>query len=284
MDDTSEELLESLGEPGLSLYHYTTLQAAVEHILPSGRIMMNPFSKMRDPRESKFLNPVGANDPQGSATLDSTRRFTAIYEKACAVKDLVKVFSLTRDDLSRREHDVAVFGRGFAHPRLWEQYADRHRGVCLCFDKEKLAGVMLTKLAKHAELEHGEVVYRDGPIDPQAYTFSLADTERYTNEEIVDRMIRAGMHELFFTKVKDWEAEVEYRFVVPTRDTKPLYVPARGALRAVMLGEETSEHYTPAILRILEEPGTREIGIRVLRVRWGDGAPFLRDPTRPGYD
>ena len=66
---TPETLLKLLDPPGSCLYHYTGLSMVVEHILPSGRMIMNPFSKMRDPRESKALNPVGAVDPPGSATL-----------------------------------------------------------------------------------------------------------------------------------------------------------------------------------------------------------------------
>jgi hypothetical protein len=55
--NTSDDLLKLLDPPGSCRYHYTRLCKVVEHILPSGRIKMNPFSKMRDPRESKELNP-----------------------------------------------------------------------------------------------------------------------------------------------------------------------------------------------------------------------------------
>ena len=109
--NTSEDLLKLLDPPGSCLYHYTRLCTVVERILPSGRIKMNPFSRMRDPRESKELNPVGAAGPAGS-TLEGTRRFPAIHAKSRRVKNQVKVLSLTRDDLGERDEESATPGSG----------------------------------------------------------------------------------------------------------------------------------------------------------------------------
>ena len=63
---------------------------------------------------------------------------------------------------------------------LWEQYADSHRGICLCFDKEKLTAMLIKELSRHGDPVHDEVAYRDGPITPSAYTFSeTRDTGRF---------------------------------------------------------------------------------------------------------
>ncbi len=88
---------------------------------------------------------------------------------------------------------------------------------------------------------------------------------------------------MFFTKVKDWESESEYRFAVPTVGTKPLLVYVRDALWAMMLAELLSEHYTPSIVTLLEQPGVKELDVKILRVSWQDGGQFLRDQTAPGY-
>jgi hypothetical protein len=132
-------------------------------------------------------------------------------------------------------------------------------------------------------LWYGSICYRDGPIAPEAYTFSERGFEEFDDETIIDRLITANRDELFFTKVKDWETEKEFRFVVPTSDREPLAVYVRDALRVVMLGEHVSEHYTPALRALLTAEGVANLGIRLLRVKWQDGAPFLRDSTRLGY-
>src|SRR6266487_7145354 len=196
---------------------------------------MNPLAKMRDPRESKELNPVGS----GPTTLEGTKKFAPLHAKSRQAKEQVKVLSLTRDDLRDGDAESAIFGRGFAHPRLWEQYADNHRGICLCFDREKLIRMVSEEVVRRGErLFHGPVVYRDGPIKAEAYTFPMSDFEAgYSNAKIIDRLITRNMDELFFTKVEDWKTEFEYRFVVPTAGMKPLLVYVRDALRSVMLGE-----------------------------------------------
>ena len=40
------------GKPGDFLYHYTSLATAVEHIIPSQTLLLNPFRRLNDPREA----------------------------------------------------------------------------------------------------------------------------------------------------------------------------------------------------------------------------------------
>jgi hypothetical protein len=49
--------------------------------------------------------------------------------------------------------------RGYGRARMWEQYAERRAGVCLCFDREKLVNAARTHLV---EVEAGPVTYRPG--------------------------------------------------------------------------------------------------------------------------
>src|SRR4051812_6568338 len=123
--------------PGSCLYHYARLAMALEFILPSWSMRLSPFSKMRDPRESKHW---GYEAPRAASMElhDEIVRFGELQRLAEQLKDRVKVLSLTEDDRLDRDEGGAVFGRGFAHPRLWEHYADDHRGVCLCFDRKEL--------------------------------------------------------------------------------------------------------------------------------------------------
>ncbi len=134
--------------------------------------------------------------------------------------------------------------------------------------------MLTTELATHGKPWHGEVIYRDGPIEPNAYTFSLAEIDTYSDDEVIDRLIEAGITESFFTKTKDWETEAEYRFVVPTRGMEPLLVYVRDVLRAIILGEFASQHYKPSIMSLLEQPGVKELNDP--QSAWGDGAPFDR--------
>lgn len=57
---------------------------------------------------------------------EEIKAFAELVQLGRDLKDRVKVLSMTQDDLRDRDEASAIFGRGFAHPRLWEHYAEDH--------------------------------------------------------------------------------------------------------------------------------------------------------------
>lgn len=119
------------------LYHYTSREVLLEYILPSEKIKMSQFGLTNDPRESKkwsftivfpgIVYPLNSNE------------VNSIIDKAnLLVKEYCKVICFTRDDpnIEKLHHGHKIYGRGYAHPRMWAQYAKRHTGVCIVFDKK----------------------------------------------------------------------------------------------------------------------------------------------------
>lgn len=265
---------EILGGSGQSLFHYTTLAAALEHIVPTRKLRLSPFSSMRDPRESRTWAITGTGYQAMEVNPDSLREDTfrwvdfngALHER----KNFINVLSLTRDDPAERKTSSAPFGRGFAHPRLWEQYADNHHGVCLCFDLASLIDELAVSLAEVGRVDHGPVVYEDAVIAAEALTVTMNELRERGVEAAVSNHVRAHIAELFFTKLKDWETEMEYRFVVETDDTEPILASVRRSLRAVILGEAVSPFYQPAFTVLCDPTNTA-----VLRMNWNHAKPHL---------
>jgi hypothetical protein len=266
-----------LGNPGDCLYHYTKLSTAIESILPTWKLKMNPFSKMRDPRESKRWGLEGHG--RGSAdALEDVQKFAEMNALAEELKDRVKVLALTRDDPSERSAETAIFGSGLAHPRLWEHYAESHRGVCLCFDRVMLTTRLTKKLARHGEVLHGPIKYVDGEIAPGARQILLDEVSAMTSAAALDAHVAKHVKELWFTKLRDWETEFEYRFVIQTQDADPIYVSIANSLRAVVIGEETSTQYLPALSELCDPAG-----VEIHRIKWQDGRPWFINPRALGY-
>ena len=46
----------NLSDPNKYIYHYTSLTAAFDYILPSNLLRVSPFYHTNDPRESKYWN------------------------------------------------------------------------------------------------------------------------------------------------------------------------------------------------------------------------------------
>lgn len=260
---------------GSCLYHYTGLGTALEYILPTWRLKMSPFTAMRDPRESGnwgFEATVSDLDAR-----EEIRAFVELQQLARDLKDRVKVLSMTRDDPSGRDDASAIFGRGFAHPRLWEHYADDHRGVCLCFDSETLTGMVEHEAARHGELRHGAVRYVDAEIAVEARRFLIEKVREKAPREVLREHVHEHLDELFFTKLKDWETESEYRFVLQTDHLEPVLAYVRNSLRAVIVGNEVSHSYLPSLVDLCDP-----VSVELWQIRWQEARPRLQDPTAPG--
>ncbi len=271
---------EPLGEPGDCLYHYTRLSTAIESILPTGTLMMNPFSKMRDPRESKrwgFEAPAESIDTDEESFREEVLLFAEMNRKAEGIQHEVKVLSLTRDDTSPRPPETAIFGSGLVHPRLWEHYAENHHGVCLCFDLGGLID-MLGALRETGRFDHGPVIYRDGEIDLAARQFLLSEARKHGPDKAIRDHVANHVAELFFTKLRDWETEFEYRFTVHGSDPDPVFVSVRHALRAVVIGAATNTNYLPALGELVDR-----YEIPIFRINWQDAKPFFTNPRALGY-
>jgi hypothetical protein len=92
----------------------------------------------------------------------------------------------------------------------------------------------------------------------------------------VSNHVRGHIGGLFFTKLKDWETEMEYRFVLETDRPEPVYVKIHRALRAVILGAEVSGFYEPAFSAICNPTG-----IPILRMNWVHARPHLAKVGTP---
>jgi hypothetical protein len=252
-------------EAGPYLFHYTTLAAAVEHILPSLMFRMSPFSEMRDPRESSDWW-ASATKPDHDVP-NEDQLFFGFSRYLMSQKPFFKVMSVTRDE--PRPPPNEIFGRGFARPRLWAQYGGNHSGVCLCFDRHALVAHLVPELRKLGRLEHGDVLYEDEPIAPHVLHFDLGLAAARGVEALIEELLDRHLDELFFKKLCDWATEYEYRFVVRTSNGEPVVVDIAPALRGVVLGEAVSSSYYPAIRALCDSRG-----IAVTKLKWVNGQPI----------
>jgi hypothetical protein len=228
--------------------HYTCAQVAFEHVLPESRIRLSPYRRMRDPAENKDIVPGTAGYGVDADTFDESVR--AMIDEIKARRDRCRLLSLTENDTSAPE----TFGCCWARPRMWEQYADEHRGVCLLFDAERLTRAMQVAFSAHQiQAWFGEVAYTAAGIAGSKLRFlsdsRIFDASRRANA--VTEFIEGNIGDFFFLKTDDFKTEHEYRIVimpgdesVPAAPSSPVsfesefaYVEYGDALVAVLVGE-----------------------------------------------
>lgn len=237
------------GQPGEYFFHYTSANTAFEHILQHRTLQLSPYSSMRDPLEAKEWHVAGAGFSAVPGDVD--RQFFEQYALLQQAKAQSKLLSLSVD------YDDAVpddpFGRGYALASMWELYAEKHAGVCLVFDRERLIENLVEALAAVGTAFHGPVQYsRGGMMDtPGANTLMLLGDD--SPGDAVTRHITAHRDPLWFTKLLDWEHESEYRFVVVSDTEGPVRCDYGDALRAVIVGHEFPSWQVPSALTLCAE-------------------------------
>jgi len=267
------------GKLGECFFHYTGSDTAFEHILRHRTLQLSPYSTMRDPLEAQDWHVAGAGFSAEPGDVD--RQFFEQQSLLRRAKAQSKLLSLSVDYADGLPDDP--FGRGYALASMWELYAQRHAGVCLVFDRERLIKHLTEALARVGTAFHGPVRYcRSGIMDrPGASTLMLSGDD--SPDDAVARHIAAHRDALFFTKLLDWEHESEYRFVLVSDVAGPVRCGYGDALRAVIVGHAFPSWQIPSALTLC---GEAKVDAR--KLVWEMNRPLVislkRDDARAGME
>ncbi|MDZ7892818.1 MAG: DUF2971 domain-containing protein [Rhodoferax sp.] len=171
-------------------------------------------------------------------------------------------------------HINDIFIRGFSKPRMWAQYADRHTGVCMVFDRARLDAAISMQVAGANRVLAGPVEYIDRSIlrdmaSDWQFMINIDALEDLGKERYADLHLQTSYKRLFFEKMTDWRDECEWRWVAFASSNQDLYVAYGDALIGVMFGEETSEKSIQDIMDMTESWGLRYMGLR-----WKNCSPW----------
>jgi Protein of unknown function (DUF2971) len=279
LDRSIQAISEIRDTPGDWLFHYTTLETALVHILPACRLRLSPFSRMRDPRESKqwFTSVSGYTDGVTS-TEKTVRAWAAAEARVNVLRDEFKLLSFTMDE-DDPTWEAGPYGRGFARSRLWEQYARGGSGVCLVLRKDEALRAIPPQLAAAGTGTDGPVLYENARLATEI-AMSYDEILSADLDAIADRIANSYLDRLFLVKNTEWQSEREYRFIVRSASEYE-YVDVSTALVAVCRGPECPADAEHALRHFAAE---RDLAIGI--VRWDNNWPMLigRSLTSPATD
>ena len=270
------------GPLGERLYHYTSGTKAIDLILPSMRLMLNPFAAMRDPRESSLwlLTAFWDGALRGSASHDPdpTAVMREVIEAGSAAKLKFKIASLTHDDVTHVLEDELTdsLAYGYGHPRLWEPYADNYAGACLCFNRFRLLEAFKDQFAVRGFYSLGPIIYRqDRGVDRELLFVRMTRVREFGVVGAVDRHLQKHCEEFFFHKLRDWETEAEFRLLYFADHDQPEFMDISGCIETVLCGYLMPEDEIDRVIAICEPHG-----IAVHRLRWLNALPMWM-PAKP---
>lgn len=244
------------------VYHYCSAHTAQKFILRDWTLQLNTLSATNDPRESKAwefdLHTAGTTDlgaydmAKCSAWLSSELKSRT--RLVCFVRD--------QGPLSG-DHTEDLLKRGHARSRMWAQYGDRHRGVCLVFDKQRL--IEAANALRPREIFTGNVTYFDNYIVRELrrheFMIDVDLLEQLGPRKYAIAHLKEHHRRLYFEKLTDWRDEFEWRIVVIGNDSGRLKLPLANSVVGIIHGALIDNYVSDDLIAMTERREIEHMGL-----------------------
>lgn len=232
----------------LYLYHYTKFEIA-KIILDSMKLKFNNYGNSNDPYETKELV---FSIFQKEKRLDFDLFMKPIeYNKKIEILNNYKVLCFCRDKKPLLKGKL--INKSCTLLRMWAQYAENHKGICLIFDKFSLFKAMSKSYNKKFycfDVEYVDLFEINAYEHRIGISTIILDSKENNIVEVVKNNINKYPQEMFFTKDKDWENEREFRYILIGEEKKDYYINILSSIRGVILGKNVSSEHIKIIHNI----------------------------------
>ena len=242
------------------LFHYTKLQTALELILTSMQLRFSSFRNVNDPHERgyKSLSLNWSNREPIDESLIDYNKYQREVDSIRQDESKLLCFSKNTSTIVKTGSSVLdtdlYYKTGFFKMRMWAQYGDLHRGLCLAFSRDEMVEEIKKEYGEF-KLYRGDIKYKDSSLDMRkAYHIELNNKalENFREFFISEHLIK-HRDDLFFTKNTDWRDEFEYRLLLLTDNMKSDYfVQIKNSLKAVFCGLDFPDVYMSALRNLLK--------------------------------
>lgn len=155
---------------------------------------------------------------------------------------------------------------------MWAQYAERHTGVCLVFDRKQLDRAVAKASEKAFAVYYGNITYRDQLVVPGwegDYMINVDELERRGFDRYWRDHIETFKNRLLFEKMQDWKDEREFRYVAFLDDPGDLYIDVTEALVGVFFADGADDREVDALIEILLPSKVQMMGLK-----WKNCSPW----------
>ena len=270
----SSGLYKSLNEPfedGSLLFHYTSSEVLLSHILQDYELRFSPMNNSHDPVEYYSITHIGATDVGYSRerSLDNTFRFR---ELSNSIQKNIKCCSFCIDKPFSK-NKTSLLNKGWARPRMWAQYANAQTGVCIIFDKEKILHNIMKCYSKDKVFE-GEIIY-DNQLKELFKAKNYVDNE-LSNEWTFLQRIKEHEKGYLFNKLEDFVDEQEFRVAIYEEKDVFSYISIHDCIKGVIMGDKFLENNTLAV-----EYHSKRNSFELFEMRWYLGKPKINEFVSP---
>lgn len=261
------------------VYHYTSCKSAIA-ILRSDTFRFSSLDQKNDPREACEWEPLIAVPPGSDLTPKKNKQLQHAVSRTLRRNTVISCFSLDDASCVDRQNVEAYGQRGFCIPPLWHNYADRHEGVCLVFNRDKFDTAVRSAFPPDT-VHSGPVKYSDegylNRIEEGPFCISLVGVGSWDNADLALNQHRIKYcSDLFFQKRRDWCIEREYRWLCLSCVEPVRLIPISGAAVGIVFGFKVSrKNYGKLFQYCISR------NLECATLAWRNGHPFLEDIMQP---
>jgi len=158
---------------------------------------------------------------------------------------------------------------GYCHPRMWDQYAERHQGICFIFDGAKLNNKIKKEMGNKSKIFQGMVSYVDFMSYYGTQSVEYEDIIKIGATEAARTHFFKYFNRYFLTKNLDWERETEFRWLIHNSTNAPEFIPIEGTLLHVLVGMNYSREELDDLISLC-----KELMVPVGNMSWSGGLPM----------
>ena len=249
-----------------ALFHYTRFTTAIESILATGKMRLSSLQNTNDPQEYKFLF---FNSHAMGNVLDR------IEEKInCTHTQIDRIRRLESRILCFCQNDSVSNGKklfGYTKSRMWAQYGDNHKGICLVFSKIKLKEAFKKIISTENDCFFDSVNYQaEYRMNWDAKSFDGNQLDSMDPETYALSHLRKHYKSFFFTKNIDYKDENEYRVLVLAQKTIVDFIDINDAIKGIIVGDKCHEVYNDIINMY-----AKKHNCQARQLYWSNWVPYL---------
>jgi Protein of unknown function (DUF2971) len=270
------------------LYHYTSFETAIKYILPNGTLKMGAYGNVNDPKEARIIPTAVYHKSDEMFQLRDKSPDEFFTEETRILNEIksyferkIKIVCISTDDIRYEKTEQSNFAKGFYKPRMWAQYGDANKGVCLIFNREILTEQIKKQLVEKGDLYCGNVTYESCEKTDDKWRIknrmdinsSSVYLQKFQDDfdTAMQNQIKTYANTYFFHKHEDWKAESEYRYAIHSKEDGDLYISYGKSLAGIVVGVDFPNYHEKALMDV-----AKGLEIGAIQINWGISGKWQR--------
>lgn len=198
------------------LFHYTKRNTVLQYILKDKTLKFSKRKKTNDAFERGVFG-IETTDSQFEFIFNTKSDFqlNEVDSKRLS-SEIFHIINYETTQLSFCQNDVKSIKKdyfGFLKPRMWAQYGDNYKGICLAFDKEILMKELRSQFSNDVFFDDISYKSFSEMEDRTGISININSKNEATYQYFYEKSLVESINKMLFTKHMDYEHENEFRVI-----------------------------------------------------------------------